>query len=100
MKSFFNKHGRVPDLKEQASEIKTELNEGLNSVSINLENALIRYDLDGKAHAEIDTPHKHTYQKNKVNGIVKNLSKTHKMPEPADQQDLRTVRKFKENEKE
>ncbi len=89
----------MPDLKEQALEIKTELNEGLNSVSVQLENVLIRYDLDGKAHAEIDTPHKHTYQKNKVNGVVKNLSKTHKMPDPMDQPDLRTVRKFKENEK-
>ncbi len=34
MKSFWNKNGRVPDLKEQALELKTELNEGLNSVSI------------------------------------------------------------------
>lgn len=60
---------------------------------------MTRYDLDGKEHGSVETPHKHIYQKNKVNGVVKNLSKTHKNPDPIDQQDLRTVRKFKENEK-
>jgi hypothetical protein len=99
MKSFWNQNNRIPNLKEQALEIKNELNSGLNSVNIEIENGLIRYDLDGKAHGAIQTPHKHFYQKNKVNGVVKSLSKMDKNPEEMNQQDIRTVRKFKENEK-
>lgn len=98
MKSFWQKNQRVPTIKEQSLEIKEELNEGLNSVSISLESSMIRYDLDGKAHGEVETPHKHIYQKNKVDGVVKSLSKVDKMPIPIEQQDLRIVRKFKENE--
>ena len=99
MKSFWKRLRRIPNLEEQALEIKNELNQGKNSVNIQIETGLIRYDLDGKVHGEIKIPHKHRYRKNIVNGIVKSLSKAKNSPEEMNQQDVRTVRKFKENDK-
>ncbi len=87
---------KAPTLKEQALNLK-ELNGGKNSISINTPNKLIRYDLDGKAHGGVPTPHKQVYNKNFVNGQQKSISRASKTAEPLTQQDIRLIRKFIEN---
>jgi len=79
-------------VKEQASELK-KANGDKNSVTVKSSNGQTRYDLDGKSHGGVDTPHKQTYKNNVVNGEVKSVSRTTKKAEPMTQQDIRTVRK-------
>jgi RHS repeat-associated protein len=80
-------------IKKQANEIKNSLNNGKNSVTVKTGNGQVRYDLDGKAHGGIDTPHKQTYKNNVVDGEVKSTTRTSKYAEPMTQEDIRTVKK-------
>ncbi|GEM_PF-6727107 len=82
------------NIRKQALEIKEKLNNGRNSVTIENSTGLIRYDLDGKAHANIPTPHKQEYIKNSVNGEVKSISRATKNPAPLTQQDIDLIKLF------
>lgn len=83
---------KTKSLANQASDLKS-INGGKNSVTVKTSNGQIRYDLEGKAHAGVETPHKQTYKNNTVNGQVKSVTRTSKNAEPMTQQDIRTVRK-------
>jgi len=89
--------GGAPSLKDQANDLKNEHNNGKNSVAIQTPDKQIRYDLAGKAHNGVETPHFQVYNKNFVNGVMKNKSKATKDPVPFTQKDLRLVRKYFEN---
>jgi len=52
---------KAKHVKKQASEIKNTLNGGKNSVTVKTGNGQVRYDLEGKAHGGIDTPHTQSY---------------------------------------
>lgn len=79
-------------IKEQASDLKKS-NGDKNSVTVKTSNGQTRYDLEGKAHAGVETPHKQTYKNNVVEGKVKSVTRTSKNAEPMNQQDIRNVRK-------
>ncbi len=82
------------EIQKQAQEIKESLNDGKNSVTIKNEEGQIRYDLDGKAHNGIKTPHKHIYKQNKQNGEVKNVSEAEDSPVRMTKQDIETVKEY------
>lgn len=82
------------NIKNQAEEIKTKLNKGKNSVTIKTKNGHIRYDLSGKQHGSIKTPHKQVYKNNMVNGKIKSVSRASKFAEPMTQSDIDFVREF------
>ena len=83
-------------LKDQAATIKTDLNAGKNSVTIKTTSGQTRYDLAGKAHAGIETPHSQKYKNNVVNGEVKSVTRESKNATSMTQQDIRTVKKYLE----
>jgi len=86
--------GNRPTIKQQASSIKNNLNGGKNSVHVKTPNGLIRYDLEGRTHGGVETPHKQSYKVNTNPNTGKtNLSRTSKKAEAMDQQDVRTVKK-------
>jgi RHS repeat-associated protein len=83
---------KVSLVDEAASLIK--LNGGRNSVTIETATQKIRYDLAGKAHGDVPTPHMQVYNKNFVNGVQKSVTRASKEAIPMTQKDLDLVRKF------
>ena len=81
-------------VKEQALEIKDKLNNGKYSVTIKTTKGQTRYDLDGKAHAGVPTPHTQKYKNNVVNGKVRSVTREKKTADPMNQEDIRNVKKY------
>jgi hypothetical protein len=86
----------APSLETQAAKIKTDLNSGKNSVTIKTASGQVRYDLAGKPHGGVPTPHVQKYRNNVVGGVVKSVSRDGKKAVPMTQQDIRVVRKYLE----
>jgi hypothetical protein len=84
-------------LLDEAAEL-VKLNGGKNSVTIESATQKIRYDLAGKAHGGVPTPHKQVYNKNFVDGVQKSVSKASKEALPMTKKDLDLVRKYLTNQ--
>lgn len=89
-------------LKDKASDLSNSLNKGKNSITVDSANKRFRYDLKGKSHGGIDTPHVHEYKKNIKDGVQKSISEISKnSPRALDKFDIRSLNKIlrKRNEK-
>jgi RHS repeat-associated protein len=83
----------APTIKEQAEKL-IPANGGKNSVTIKTPTQQIRYDLAGKAHGGIPTPHKQIYNKNSVDGILKSITRASKVAEPITQEEIRLIKNY------
>ncbi|MBD2769592.1 hypothetical protein IC235_17015 [Hymenobacter sp. BT664] len=94
-------NGQAPSVKEQANNVKDRANGGKNSVTIKTVEGQTRYDLAGKTHGNVPTPHLQKYQRNFVNGVQKSMSPMTKGVNAAQamtKQDVRLVRKYLEKQ--
>jgi len=82
------------EIEQEAKLIKNTLNEGRNSVTIKNKNGHIRYDLEGKAHEQIKTPHKHIYKNNLYEGEIKSVSELSESPLKLTKEDLEIIRTY------
>jgi len=64
---------------------------GKNSVSLRSGKGLKRFDLVGRAHGGVPTPHVQAYKNNLVNGVVRSVSRDGKKAAEMTQRDLRMV---------
>jgi len=72
------------------------LNNGKNTIILRTPTKQIRFDLAGKAHGNIPTPHKMIYNKNFFEGQLRSVSRASKEVELMTQQDIRMIRKYLE----
>ena len=81
-------------VKDQALDVKKDLNNGQNSVNVGTTDGVTHYDLDGASHKGVDTPH---VQKSKKNTNPETgetfVNKDRKNVRSMNQQDIRTVKK-------
>jgi hypothetical protein len=71
-----------------------KLNGEKNSVTIHTATQVIRYDLAGKAHGGVATPHMQVYTKNFVDGVLRSISRASKEAIPMTQKEMEVVRAF------
>lgn len=81
----------LPTIQAEALRIKNELNNGRNSVTISDNFGKIRYDLDGAAHGNTNTPHKQFYKNNYKRGNLKSTSRYSKMAYPLNIRDINRI---------
>jgi RHS repeat-associated protein len=86
------KASKILTVEEQAAELSAKV--GKNSVTIGTTTKQIRYDLVGRAHAGVPTPHVQIYTKNFYEGTVRSITRASKEAIPITQQEIRIIRNY------
>ncbi|MCP3660582.1 MAG: hypothetical protein GY830_09840, partial [Bacteroidetes bacterium] len=91
---------KAPSVRQQALDVKKNLNNNKNTVKVNTPNKRIQYDLDGAPHKGVETPHIQNYNKNidpKTNKVY--FNKDRKTAIPMNKNDVRVIKKILEKRK-
>jgi len=64
---------------------------GKNSISLRSGRGLKRFDLVGRSHGGVPTPHVQAYKNNYVDGVIRNVSRVSKKADEATMQDIRMI---------